>query len=134
MRTALIYLISILVMILCVPMSISLLYAMVDQGGWSSSSDQLAFLGTIFFGLSLAYPSYRRSKLAGVHTDIKPTDAFLIVSLTWLIAAAFGALPYFFYGWCEYFGLDGGRLTHSHTLGQEFTSFSNAFFESTRIH
>ena len=130
MRTALIYLISILVMVLCVPMSISLLYAMIDQGGWSSSSDQIAFLGTIFFGLSLAYPNYRRSKLAGVQTDIKPTDAFLIVSLTWFISAAFGALPYYLYGWCEYFGLDGGQLTHSHTLGQEFTSFSNAFFES----
>ena len=130
MRTALIYLISILVMVLCMPMSISLIYSIIDQGGWAASSDQIAFLGTICLGLSLAYPSYRRSKQTGVQTDIKPTDAFLIVSLTWFISAVFGALPYYFYGWCEHLGFDGGSLTKSYTLGREFTLFSNAFFES----
>ena len=81
MRTALIYLISILLMILCVPMSVSLVYALIDHGGWVASSDQLAFLATILLGLSLGYIGFHRSKLAGVHTDIKPTDAFLIVSM-----------------------------------------------------
>ncbi len=130
MRTALIYLISILLMILCVPMSVSLVYALIDHGGWVASSDQLAFLATILLGLSLGYIGFHRSKLAGVHTDIKPTDAFLIVSLTWFISAVFGALPYYFYGWCEHLGWDAGPLTKTQLLGQEFTSFSSAFFES----
>ena len=130
MRVALVYLISILVLLLCFPMALCLLYSIADQPAWCLSSDLLSFLTTIVIGGASGYLGYYRSESEGVTTDIRPTDAFLIVTLTWLVASAFGALPYYLYGWFEHMGFDGGPLTAQVTLGGEFLSFTNAFFES----
>ena len=130
MRAALIYLISILVIILCLPMFLCACYALFDQPTWCLSSDFLAFILSICLGLSFGYWGVKRSKASGITADIKPTVAFLIVTLTWVIAAIFGALPYYLFGWCEYLQLDGGVLSGPSELGHEFLSFTNAFFES----
>ena len=130
MRAALIYLISILVLLLCCPMLLCILYSVIDQPHWCLSSDLLAFASTIFFGGVLGYVGYTRSQSEGVNTEIRPTDAFLIVTLTWFISGIFGALPYYLYGWFEWAGFDEGPKTRAVILGAEFMSFTNAFFES----
>ena len=130
MRPALIYLVSILVLILCAPIFICMTYAFFDQETWCFSSDLLAFLSTISIGVLLGYIGYKRSESDGITADIRPTDAFFIVSLTWIVSAIFGALPYYFYGWYEALSYDQGQAIQSATLGVEFKSFTNAFFES----
>lgn len=131
MRAALTYLISILLIILCIPMGVSLAYAYLDHSGSGLGADGYAFLLSIGLGLTLGYWGYRSQLKAGITSQIKPTDAFLIVTFTWIVAATFGALPYLLYGLFEQQGCGLFDATPSpQALGAEFCSFTNAFFES----
>ena len=132
MRAALTYLISILVMILCIPMGCALLYALIDhQGQGIIGHDGYAFLISIALGLLVGSLGYRSQVNKGVTAQIRPTDSFLIVTLTWIVAALFGALPYFIYGLFEQKGCGLLNLTPPpQALGVEFCSFTNSFFES----
>ena len=130
MRVALVYLISILVLLLCCPMLLCLVYSVIDQPTWCLSSDLLAFAATTVLGSLIGYLGFIKSQSEGVTAELRPTDAFLIVTLTWFISGVFGALPYYLYGWFEWAELDGGALTQKVTLGREFKSFTNSFFES----
>ena len=119
MRSALVYLISILMIVLCIPMLLCTVYAVIDQPTWCLSSDLLAFITSIVIGLSFGYWGYHRSQSDGIIADFKPTAAFLMVTLTWVISASFGALPYYLFGWFEHLQLDGGPFSSQSLLGQE---------------
>ena len=128
MRQALVYLLSILVMLLCIPMGVSLIYALMDGG--LKSSDSIAFILSIALGLTVGYYNYSRLSSADLTEDLRPTDAFFIVTLTWVVSALFGALPYLLYGWVEQQGCGYLGLASQSLLGSEFCSVTNAFFES----
>ena len=132
MRAALIYLTSILIMILCIPMGCALVYALLDHQGPSALGDDgYALLTTIAMGVTVGGIGYRSQAAQGVTAQIKPHDSFLIVTVTWVVAALFGALPYFLYALfthqgCGFFDTP----PPPQALGGEFCSFTNAFFES----
>lgn len=109
-------------------MGVSLIYALIDSG--FGSSETHAFSLSIVLGISIGYASFIRSRSLGNMDDVRPTDAFFIVTATWIVAALFGALPYFFYGWLEQRGCGWLNTPPRSSLGSEFCFATNAFFES----
>ncbi|MGI6601935.1 MAG: TrkH family potassium uptake protein [Dethiobacteria bacterium] len=98
-RNRVFYLLGIMLIFLAAMMALSALWSIGEQDG-----DRLSFLwailitaGTGAFLCALFYPSRRES--------LSLAESFSLVSLAWLLAGFFGALPFYFYH-----GFDGTLL------------------------
>lgn len=116
-------LLSIFVLMLCLSMIPSLIYALID----GHHDDRLSFLVTIgSCGLISAFTYWRtREKIAD--TEFNHIDGLTLVTLTWLVAGVICALPYFLYA---HLSPTQPCVSVTPIVGTDFCSFTNSFFES----
>ena len=118
-------LLSIFVGLLCLSMLPSLFYTLID----GHHDDRLAFMVTIGGGLITSLITYAFTRSAIEEIEFKQLDGLFLVTLTWLVAGVFCALPYYLYAHlaptapCDPASAQG-------LVGADFCSFTNSFFES----
>jgi trk system potassium uptake protein len=121
-----VHLMSGLIILLACCMLPSLLYGILDQ----HHHDRSGFLASVGLGLCVGGFIFWRTKFAIKKIEFNHRDAFLIVTLSWLFAGFFGALPYYLYAHLSPSEPCSPLHLATPIVGSEFCSFSNAFFES----
>lgn len=97
-----VYTLSIILIIIGVSMVLPLFWSL-----YYGDHDWAAFLKASLFTILVGYAGCKATSLEG---DIRSKEAFMIVSLSWIFASAFGAIPFI--------------------LSGTFTSYADAFFET----
>ncbi|MBZ4654854.1 MAG: trkH [Peptococcaceae bacterium] len=93
---------GIMLMIIGVSMVLPLMWSL-----YYGDSDWLAFLGSSIVTFLAGFVAHKATKLEG---NFHNREAFIVVTFSWLLASAFGAIPYMLTG--------------------TFTSYADAFFET----
>ncbi|MFZ5754129.1 MAG: TrkH family potassium uptake protein, partial [Bacillota bacterium] len=93
---------GIMLMIIGVSMVLPLMWSL-----YYGDSDWLAFLGSSIVTFLAGFVAHKATKLEGTFHN---REAFIVVTFSWLLASAFGAIPYILTG--------------------TFTSYADAFFET----
>lgn len=94
-------------------------------------SSILPFVTASVFSVSLGFLFQKYGGFSRNFDDLKRNEGFLIVSLSWIVTAAVGAIPYLFYGLNPldaYFESVSGITTTGATILTDFSLYPKDFF------